>query len=73
MPMLEVRDEQDTLLLRYDPEAHIIELVARHYDNVKGKYCRQVRRVLLLPSGLIELLPAGAPEIPIMPMTIKAK
>lgn len=69
MALIDVRDEDDRLLLRYDPETRIIEVVERHYDNAIRKHVKKCRRVLILPSGAVEVLPLPAP----LPMAIALK
>lgn len=55
--MQDIRDEAGHLLLRYDPEACILELMTEHYDNMQGRRVRRRRLVAIQPDKRLELLP----------------
>jgi hypothetical protein len=63
--MQDIRDEDGRLLLRYDPEACILEVMVRHYDNTRQKTVKHRR--------LVKIEPGARPEVLALPMTIKAK
>lgn len=65
MAMQDIRDEDGRLLLRYDPEACILETMVRYYDNTQQKTVKRRR--------LVKITPGAAPELIALPMAIKPK